>query len=568
MSTIAENPVIVETKHRWGKYLLRMAWIIEIIAAIIGLIVAWSMGYQTYDFYVQEFGSFPLIKYLDLILAGLPFVMVASVELLKIPFCFLVYINRSLKVQVAFSVILILVTVITFETLALGFERQFNNISVAVQGPQTELQVIENQIKANEEAIDNLNETNKDTIRVEYQKRILEIEKGRDAAIATLNEQKKTYESLGSEELLEKKRRLQQDRNNLRVRRDDMVQEVKDNYVSISAEEQLNQEKLREDNNIAIAGYAKNIKDRQAWIAAEKLDPTLAAFFGGSVSKWGKEIAEFEKEQQKLRDENTKLGTTSAINKEKRIMEINDEYRKNDDNLLKQISDTQKQIDNESEFKEEIKHINTLIKKRQDLYLGAIRDVDQWKTEEENKLSRKNVFIDKIEAENRKLEPEKTELTNNIIVAYKDTQVYRIAQALFGTEDGGLIPVDTVRFVAKLWFGSLALIVSSMGIFLAFGAFILKHSGEEFESFKKRGSGPIGRAYRKALLAKRKKYRKSIIVTEIKEVIKEVPVNKVEIKEVPKEVIKKEVIHVPIYTNDPDLIKFGTTKVKDILDDD
>ena len=54
----------------------------------------------------------------------------------------------------------------------------------------------------------------------------------------------------------------------------------------------------------------------------------------------------------------------------------------------------------------------------------------------------------------------------------------------------------------------------------------------------------------------------------VKEVIKEVPVNKVEIKEVPVEVIRKEVIHVPIYTNDPDLIKFGTTKVKKILDDD
>ena len=66
MTTIAENPVIVETKQRWGKYMLRMAWIIEIIAAIIGLIVAWSMGYQTYNFYVEEYGSFPLIKYLDL----------------------------------------------------------------------------------------------------------------------------------------------------------------------------------------------------------------------------------------------------------------------------------------------------------------------------------------------------------------------------------------------------------------------------------------------------------------------------------------------------------------------
>ena len=52
------------------------------------------------------------------------------------------------------------------------------------------------------------------------------------------------------------------------------------------------------------------------------------------------------------------------------------------------------------------------------------------------------------------------------------------------------------------------------------------------------------------------------------EIVKEiVEVDKVVYKEVPKEVVRKEVIHVPIYTNDPDLIKFGTTKVKDILDD-
>ena len=52
-----------------------------------------------------------------------------------------------------------------------------------------------------------------------------------------------------------------------------------------------------------------------------------------------------------------------------------------------------------------------------------------------------------------------------------------------------------------------------------------------------------------------------------KEFAVEVPVDKVVIQEVPVEVVKKEVIHVPIYTNDPDLIKFGTTKVKDIMDD-
>ena len=55
----------------------------------------------------------------------------------------------------------------------------------------------------------------------------------------------------------------------------------------------------------------------------------------------------------------------------------------------------------------------------------------------------------------------------------------------------------------------------------------------------------------------------------VEKIVKEtVEVEKVVYKEVPKEIVRKEVIHVPIYTNDTDLLKFGTTKVEDILDDD
>ena len=53
----------------------------------------------------------------------------------------------------------------------------------------------------------------------------------------------------------------------------------------------------------------------------------------------------------------------------------------------------------------------------------------------------------------------------------------------------------------------------------------------------------------------------------VQEVKVDVPVEKIVVQEVPVEVIKKEVVHVPIYTNDPDLIKFGTTKAKDITGD-
>ena len=41
------------------------------------------------------------------------------------------------------------------------------------------------------------------------------------------------------------------------------------------------------------------------------------------------------------------------------------------------------------------------------------------------------------------------------------------------------------------------------------------------------------------------------IVTEIKEVVKEVPVNKVQIQEVPREVVRKEIVYMPVPTNDP-----------------
>ncbi|MBT5662756.1 MAG: hypothetical protein HOJ05_03555, partial [Alphaproteobacteria bacterium] len=94
----AESALIQE-KISSGKKLYIFAWVIEIIAAFIGVMIAWSMGFQTYQYYITENGQFPMIHLFDLVLAGLPFLMVASVELLKIPFCKLIYLNKSFKIR-------------------------------------------------------------------------------------------------------------------------------------------------------------------------------------------------------------------------------------------------------------------------------------------------------------------------------------------------------------------------------------------------------------------------------------------------------------------------------------
>ena len=68
----------------------------------------------------------------------------------------------------------------------------------------------------------------------------------------------------------------------------------------------------------------------------------------------------------------------------------------------------------------------------------------------------------------------------------------------------------------------------------------------------------------------RKRIREPKIVTKIrikevpKEVIKEIPVDKVVLTEVPVETIKTKIVYEPLYTNDPSLLKFGTTRVADI----
>jgi len=47
---------------------------------------------------------------------------------------------------------------------------------------------------------------------------------------------------------------------------------------------------------------------------------------------------------------------------------------------------------------------------------------------------------------------------------------------------------------------------------------------------------------------------KEIYKVELREIVKEVPVDKVVFKEVVKEVVRKELVHVPFYTNDQRLV--------------
>ena len=635
---------LILAKQQSGKKLYIFAWVIEGIAAFIGLMIAWSMGFQTYQFYVNEYGSFPLINLFDLVLAALPFVMVASVELLKIPFCKLIYLNRSFKIRVLFSIVLVLVTFITFETLITGFERQFNNISIQVSVPQQKLAVLNKKIEYIEESITNLENTTDDSISAEVTLQREEAAKSRDSAIATLNAQKDQYLTISGGTLIKQKEQLEIDLQRLieerdevianlesraeanRISKENEIDKIKDRrnekvantekyFTSVSEEEQINQAEIRKANNDAIAAHRVKILDLEGYIAAAAKDSSLLSILRGDITKWEKEIASLNAKIEKLQAENSTLGLTTIASlnaeitkilasAELEIKKIEDEISLSHSNEIKdkaeiestflknrkakydELSEIERKQILDSKYKEEIASIDKQIQERQKAYNDEIDRIDDFRRNEGKKLSQKSDEIVQLERELGPYKDEQLVFGIAIMDAYEQTQIYRIAKSFYGLEDGIIISEEQISFVAKIWFGSLAAIVSSMGIFLAFGAFIFRYAGDEYK--EKQRSGVIGRAFRRTLVARRKKYNEPRIVTEIKEVevpkevIKEVPVDKivtkevsvevpvdkVVVKEVPVEVVKKEVIHVPIYTNDPDLIKFGTPKVKDIMDDE
>ncbi len=133
-----------------------------------------------------------------------------------------------------------------------------------------------------------------------------------------------------------------------------------------------------------------------------------------------------------------------------------------------------------------------------------------------------------------------------------ENQIYRLAMQLYGSDDACALEEEQLSFTKAIWFGSLAIIVSALGTILALAAFVVRHPPTS--------SRPLSMRFRLAFLAIRKRMRNPRIVTrkveveKIVEVTREVPVDRVAFKEVPVEVVKREVVHIPVYTNDPSLL--------------
>ena len=574
-----------------GKFLLRMAWSVEILVALIGLcigiiIIRGAQGVtEASDLMARG------ISLNDLTI-GMIFIIVAVVELTKIPLATAVYYSVRLSWKIIFLIGLLLVNVSTFETIVTGFERinrertkVVDKMIVEYNSIKTQIELINDNTKVKTFDIDINNLRDQ---RTKINSQISEI---------TINGQKRIQDVLNTGSNKEAIAQLQSqidtltnDISTLSTKKADLPNQIKKigilktNEKSILAEiaaiEKTIQNKEKEkkikeakiadlikQQSVNTSGQADIIKNEitlaikplneELEVISEKINDLEKRQKGFTLDKEDKDQKLRDLEDRKLElisnSEGTGIDDLAPDNQVFRVatwlkgwfvIDYNKEINKINDQIFELEKQKVKSITEKSWFDSIISYFN----KNSELDNDAI----------DKQISRLQIQISDFE--------KKAELALNTV----EESVYAD------------LPRGAITAAFWLWFGVLSFIISVTGTLLAFASLVMLDPRLHIIR-NKRTAHWKGLSIRisklivlinKYVWGKIKRFKDPKVKIVEKEVVVEKEVEKIVEKnvgekivyekvEVPKEVIRKELVYVPLPTDDEELIKKGPIKATD-----
>jgi len=574
-----EKP-ISQDRLKVGKYLYRFAWIIEIFAIIIGLAIAlMTMTSSFTEMKKYSINGLNLSDYTSIFIAAVPFLMVAVVEATKIPFVEAYYKTTQLKWKIVFGISLLFIALITFESAINGFERNFNALMYGVDKYKKELVNVNEKIPPLKELRESLSQWSSENIEQSYSTRNAQLSKQRqDQSIIIQDRVESLRATTRTEYVASLKEQTQGKKNELDViyqnRKSDLSsietnkkREVDNASTELSSQRRSLQSQLGQQQSRLLKMEIQSLKE---------IDQ--AGFFSGNTveKKWVLELNKQKDTISETRDTLNDLSATSQNQKiresyrrevasikdasQMRINKINQDLARLNLEISKSVSNKEKEIESMvSQHQGELKNIEELFFKQQ----KENRDI---RTDNYKKLTSNKDELSKLSETLLLLESEVVELRNTINIKVGDNQIYRMAQWFWGKESAADINRKEVILIASIWFGSLAFLIAFTGILLALGSFVITDKtipdrGEKIVNQKSNLSKLIYGIRRWVYYGKKMK-RRPIYKTTIKEIVKEIPVDKIVFRDKMIEIVKKEIVHVPFYTDDKDLVNWSGNKVK------
>ena len=567
-----------------GKFLLNMAWTVEILVAIIGICIAIIVIINAQGIENVDELSGRSLRLNDITFGGI-FFIVAIVELTKIPLATAVYYSVRLYWKIIFLIGLLLVNVSTFETIVTGFERINRERTKIVDKKIVKYHSINTQL---EQLEDNTNIKQFDGEINELRKQRSEINKQISEYNVTGQKRIQDIKDSGTntsaiDELRKQIDNLNSDITDLRNQNVELTGQIDGKFFNSNKKTITN---TIESNKLTINNYEKDKRDKES-----QLSNLINAQGKSSSGAIEIENSEIQSKTKPLKDE------LEIIAKNIAALEGNKtQYNLDDEEKIRRIKELEAErlelISNE-----EGTGIDDLAPDSQ-VYRVATWLKDWFIIDYNNEINEINEQIFQLEKQKVKSITERgwfdkffsffnknSRLDNEAI----DRQISNLNAKIIEFENKALkaetkisdsvyadIPSGALAAAFWLWFGVLSFIISVTGTMLAFASLVLLdprlHIIRNKRTANWKGLGTrISKFFvliNKYIWGKIKRFRDpniKIVEKEVEKIVeKKVEVEKFvgekivyEKVEVPKEVIRKEIVYVPLPTDDNELLKKG-----------
>jgi len=464
-----------------GVNLVKFAWVIEIIAVIIGFLISIMVSYSVYFEINRTDHVFGFNDFSAIFVAGLPFLLVAVVEATKIPVATAMMYAKSRGWRIMLFIGVMMLTLITFETMINGFERNFANLTMAIDERKDNAVLIDQNIANIQAQIKNIDTIKLEDIERTYARKIniantsfnTQVQQQSEHVELQLNGINDTYKKKINEEL------------NILYTKESNI------YASWDKERESVQQRIRGllNKNIQGAGADKEKLSFELDTLKAEMKKELddSNFFTRSrVEK--KYRALIEKKEKRLYQVSDYATGTKALEQqtgsEAQLQEhltlVGNGYQKRIDAIRTRIDylNTQlkgKQVSYEflrKKYRKDLESFTAMaVKNKNDTISKAARTKQSLYTD--YSLIQDQIKVFDIEVYD--LKKEQTAIYYDINKLVNQNQVYRVASYISNEENAMDVPMSLVGLVALIWFASLAFISSVTGVFLAIsGLYIQK----------------------------------------------------------------------------------------------
>ncbi len=561
-----ERPAIDPERESIGRWLYGFAWTIEILAVIIGFAIALMQGMTSFaELEANTEGALGVAHYTNVIIAMLPFVMVAAVEITKIPFVGAAYRTSKMAWKWVFSAALVFLAFITFESALNGFERNFHALIFSIDKYKKELVAVEEEIDPLDEQREKLANLTSSKIEAEYNQRHALISQERSNQSEVIQDRIRALRAASQTEYVRSLQDQIDDRQaQIAALRSDRQRELND----LQTEASRMIENSASELNTRRRSLQQQLHTEQEYLVslrgkAEKEIEDAGFFSESSVRKRYQGL--IQGQEQKVESLRQQLNQLSDANRQEALRnqyqqsqeQVKDRYQKRIDAINKEVKSLNLELSKslgsrDKDIEQAVANHMQELSRIEKQFAQQQSDNERLRDREFDKLARNEELIAELDVNLLAKKNRRVELRNLINVKVGDNQVYRMAQWWFGKESAADLDRRDVMFIASLWFGSLALLIAVTGILLALASYVIRDPSIADHRDGKTASSAYRmiNSARRLLIYWRRLQRAPIIKEVPREVVREVPVDRVVMVDKPIEIIKKEIVHVPLYTED------------------